>query len=184
LGLAVTYGITLSHKGFIEVESRSGKGTSFFLYFPAYANSTDEQDARPEAKKSVPGGHETVLIFEEEELLRSLVRELLSRAGYSTLEAATSEEALALFRSRGGAIDLVLMDLGQPGGPNERLFDQLKAIRPSVKVILSTGQMRREGIEELARLKAHGMIHKPYAVAEMLEAVRKVLDDKRDKATE
>jgi len=176
LGLSVVYGIVTSHKGFIDVNSKPGEGTSISLFFPAENADADSVVADTSVSASPPGGPETILVVEDEEMLRTLVREVLTRAGYSVLFATDGEEALRVYDEHHDTINLVLLDLGLPKLAGDEVLVSLRQRNPGLKVVFSTGYVRKERSEELLGLGAQGVVFKPYTVADMLETIRNVLD--------
>ncbi len=133
----------------------------------------DEAPARP------AGGRETILVVEDEEMLRSLVREVLTRSGYAVLEAADGEEGADIFSAHKESIHLVLLDLGLPKLSGEEVFAQIRARDPLARVVFSTGYVREQKTEELLRLGARGVVYKPYTISNMLKTIREVLDRPR-----
>ncbi len=176
LGLSVVYGIVTSHKGFIDVNSKPGEGTSISLFFPAENPEAGSVAADTSVSASPQGGPETILVVEDEEMLRTLVREVLTRTGYSVLFANDGEEALRVYDEHRETIDLVLLDLGLPKLAGDEVLISLRQRDPGLKVVFSTGYVRKERSEELLGLGAQGVVFKPYTVADMLETIRKVLD--------
>jgi CheY-like chemotaxis protein len=176
LGLSVVYGIVSSHKGFIDVQSKVGEGTTLTLYFPA--ETPDAGVLVPEVLPAaqVKGGTETILVVEDEEMLRSLVKEVLTRAGYSVLFAVDGEDALRVYDAERGSIDLVLLDFGLPKLAGDEVLVALRERNPEVKVVFSTGYVRKEKSKELLDLGARGVVFKPYTVLDMLDTIRNVLD--------
>jgi CheY-like chemotaxis protein len=160
LGLSVAYGIVSSHKGFIDLDSAVGTGTTVLLYFPVESRSPSSVLVTDDVPAGLAGGRETILVVEDEEMLRTLVREVLTRSGYAVLEAADGQEAVDMFASHKENIDLVALD-------------------PVVRVVFSTGYVREQKTEELLQLGARGVVHKPYTITNMLMTIREVLDRPR-----
>jgi PAS domain S-box-containing protein len=179
LGLAMAYGIVSSHRGFIEVESVPGKGSSFVLFFPAESATAPAGETHREEEPDVRGGEETLLVVEPEEMLRALVRDVLTQAGYTVLEARDTDQAVEVLRTRGGQVDLLLIDTGLQEKPTARVIADLRNQFPEMKVVLSAGYQRKEKREEMLHAGAAGVIHKPYTVSEMLAVVRGALDESR-----
>jgi DNA-binding response OmpR family regulator len=115
-------------------------------------------------------------VIEDEEILRTLMKDMLTRSGYHVLEAKDGEEGVAVYRTRNKEIHAVISDMGLPRLSGEQVFHELKQIDPRVRVIFSTGYIRDEKRLELLDAGARCFIHKPYRVHEMLGAIREVLD--------
>jgi signal transduction histidine kinase/ActR/RegA family two-component response regulator/HAMP domain-containing protein len=177
LGLATVYGIVKQHEGWIEVNSEPGKGTTFDVFFP-----TDEQMAAPGKKEiasnaPVTGGTETILIVEDEEILREMARDILKDCGYHMLEASTGREALDVWRKDANKIDLLLTDMVMPEGiSGVDLAERLLADRPDLKIIFTSGYTSTEiNAEMLSRSQAR-FLQKPYSHTTLARAVRDCLD--------
>jgi two-component system, cell cycle sensor histidine kinase and response regulator CckA len=137
LGLATVYGIVKQSGGFIWVYSEPGRGTTFKMYLPRV-------DQPPEPLSTRPGpaavrGTETVLLVEDEDALRSLLRELLESFGYSVLEAGLGADALRVAREHPGAIHVLLSDLVMPQMTGRELAERLTRLRPETKVLFMSG---------------------------------------------
>jgi signal transduction histidine kinase/ActR/RegA family two-component response regulator len=178
LGLATVFNIARQHNGWVEVKSEIGCGSSFTVYLPA------DTDARPEALFAAPetalpiaGGTETVLIVEDEEMLRELAREILKDYGYRTLEVASGRQALEIWQEHGAEIDLLLTDMVMPGGVSGvELAEKLVAECPQLKVVFMSGYTADEVSPELLKRANASFIQKPYGHAELATVVRNALD--------
>jgi PAS domain S-box-containing protein len=174
LGLSIVHGIVQSHRGQIDVETSAGHGTTFSVYFPIVAHEI--ASSSPASAGPSQGRGETILIIEDEEALRVLMREVLTRSGYRVLEAKDGEEGVAMYRSGQGVIAMVISDMGLPVLSGEQVFRELQAMDPDVRLIFSTGYIRDEKRQELLNAGAKRFIHKPYRVDELLLVLREVLD--------
>jgi len=178
LGLATVYGIVKQHYGWIEVNSEPGKGTTFDVFFP-----TNEQMAAPGNKKksaaqaSVTGGNETILVVEDEPVLREMARDILKDCGYHLLEASTGREALTMWRDCASKIDLLLTDMVMPEGiSGVDLAERLLADRPDLKIIFTSGYTSAEINAELLSRSQARFLQKPYTQHTLARAVRDCLD--------
>ncbi|HEY8503537.1 MAG TPA: ATP-binding protein, partial [Gemmataceae bacterium] len=175
LGLAVVHGTMRQHGGWVRCESAPGAGTTFELYFPRTEAPAPEPAAEP-ADTGPPrpgrGGGETVLVVEDEPSLRGIAREMLQQGGYRVLLAADGAEALEVYRSRPGEIDLVLLDWVMPRLGGEETYRRLRQIDPRARVLFCTGY----GVDEASiPAGAAGWIAKPYRKAGLLAAVAAAL---------
>jgi CheY-like chemotaxis protein len=176
LGLAVVYGIMQSHNGFIDVESAPGKGTTFHVYFPV---ASREEGLCSNVKSDVdegPEGTEMILIIEDEEMLRELLRTTLEGKGYKVVCAVDGEEGLDVYRVHREEIALVLSDIGLPRLAGDEVFLTLKRMNPGVKVVLASGYLDPELKSRLLGVGASGIIQKPYVPSEILRRIREELD--------
>jgi signal transduction histidine kinase/ActR/RegA family two-component response regulator len=174
LGLAAVLGIVRGHKGGIRVESTPGQGTTFKVLFPA----TADQQRMPEEAETVqasPAGTGTVLVIDDEELVRRTARAALERFGYTVLEAENGEAGLELFRSRADDVSIVLLDMTMPVMSGEETFRHLRTIRPEVKVILSSGYNEIETTRRFNATGLAGFLQKPYTGARLAEIMRSIL---------
>ena len=170
LGLAISYGVVQQHGGWIEVESRLGRGTTFTVCLPL----TNSIDAMTEVVPSPapPRGTETILLVEDEEPVRLILSEALTTAGYAVLEAASGPEALAEWHARAASIDLLLCDIVLPDGISGfDLARRLTDARPTLHVILMSGYQ-----EHTAAPAGAVFLAKPFSLERLHSAVRGCFD--------
>ncbi len=177
LGLAMVHGIVKNHNGFIDVQSAPGSGTTFTLYFPAAAGiAMDSLPAEARADRNHTG---TILVVDDEQVLREMLFEFLSDAGYVVHIASNGSEALELFRSHRESIDLVITDLGMPGMGGEELYRQLRAIDAGVRVMVSSGFVDGTTKEQLLDSGICGILKKPYRLNAIREEIITVMGQTR-----
>jgi PAS domain S-box-containing protein len=177
LGLSTVFGIVQQSGGTIEVSSEVGQGTTFKVYFPrtsrssrvaAKSSSSDDGDALK--------GSETILLVEDDALVRALTRTLLREAGYHVLEAENAEAALALAERHSGGIHLLLTDVVLPRVGGRQLADQLCARRPDTKVLFMSGYTNDSIIRHGVVDSAVELVQKPFTRVSLLRSVRRMFD--------
>jgi PAS domain S-box-containing protein len=178
LGLAVVFGIVEAHQGFIEVESDVGKGTTFRLNFPIQAQVLENSRSKSSDAAEPAGGHETILVVEDEEMLREMTQVVLSNKGYTVVTAIDGVEAVKTYKRRQSEIAVVLTDMGLPKLSGGDLVRRLMEINSSVKIIIASGQLEPEIKAETLKAGAKAFIQKPYDPNVLLRKVREVLDQK------
>ncbi len=180
LGLAVVYGIVANHSGFIKVDSSIGKGTTFRMYFPVAQKSLLEYVVdKKETIHDTPGGHETILLIEDEDALRELLAEMLETKGYTVLKAKNGYEGVEQYKAHIDIIDAVISDIGLPKLGGEEVFKCIREINPSAKVILASGYIDPNLKTLLLSKGVSEFILKPYRPEEVLKKLRMILDEKK-----
>jgi CheY-like chemotaxis protein len=175
LGLATVHGIVAQHKGWVEVQSELGRGTTFQVFLPAAANASVEPVLVNETTSRV-GGKETLLLVEDDASVRRMVSRSLRKLGYEVLEAANGQEALNIWQDHAGHIDLLFSDMIMPEGlTGLDLADRMRRENPGLKVIISSGY----NAEMATHRSATGGITylpKPYHPQSLFQTVRDCLD--------
>ncbi len=174
LGLSVAHGIVSSHRGAITVYSEVGVGTTFHVYLPLSQHDRQAQDPSPE--QSLAQGSEHILFVDDEKALTDLGREMLTCQGYNVTGLTSSQEAIDLFRSQPGEYDLIITDHIMPHLTGLELARKLLDIRPDLPVILCSGFRDNKLTEEATGQGIKRVLTKPFRKAELLRAVREVLD--------
>ncbi len=175
LGLAMVYGIVKSHGGHISCTSEVGSGTTFDVYLPMTdASLTDA--AVQGSREIAPHGGETILLVDDEEMIRDFGRKLLEGEGYTVITAADGREAMEVYQRQRDRISLVLLDLIMPRMGGKACLEALLKIDPDLRVVISSGYSQDGGRDELTEAGARAFLGKPYATRDLLTTVRQVLD--------
>jgi CheY-like chemotaxis protein len=174
LGLATVYGIVKQSDGYIWIYSELGIGTTVKIYLPL----SQQQERRPSGPVQPPaeGGRETILVVEDEPLVRYLARDILQRLGYGVLEAESGEAALATMRGATLPVDLVLSDVVMPGLSAKALADELARIRPAVPVLYMSAYPGDDVVRRGLLEAGDPFIQKPFVREELAWRVRELLD--------
>ena len=175
LGLSMVYGVVKNHGGFVNVYSEPGQGSTFKIYLPL-SGKPEAVEAAPE--RELAGGHEEILVIDDEEAIRQVAADILGSYGYRVSLAADGAEGVALFRKNRKRTHMVLLDMVMPRQGGRETFLQLQEIDPQVRVLFSTGYSQNEKVNEIMSLGVRGFIQKPYQVRDLLAKVREVLDGK------
>ena len=178
LGLSVAYGVIQSHKGFIDVESKLGKGTTFRVYLPISQIVEPVIEKIEGTLEEIQGGTETLLIVEDEEMLLMSLQLVLIEKGYNVLSACDGFTALKIYQEQKNNIALVLTDFGLPSISGLEVCHNIKQMNPKERIILATGFLDPEMKAEFLKVGVSQFLFKPYDLRKMLKEVREVLDEK------
>lgn len=174
LGLATVYGIVKSGGGFIHVASAVGRGTTFEVHFPLVAGRPDRAPADERTTNS--GGTETVLIAEDDSIVRGLLQRTLTKAGYRVVAAVNGVDACQEAAAWGGAIDLLLSDLVMPEMSGRELFECLRVQRPGLRAIFLTAHTEHAAVDAQLADPTARLLRKPCRPHALLQAIRDCLD--------
>ncbi|HTD67512.1 MAG TPA: PAS domain S-box protein [Candidatus Limnocylindria bacterium] len=174
LGLATVYGIVKQHNGWISVQSEVGRGTTFEIFLPV---SNKPLTAAPAPAKVVRGGKECILLVEDEEPLRELVRCVLEDYGYTVIDAASGRSAFDVWNQRAHEFDLLLTDIVMPDGITGRdLAEALKQEKPNLRVLFSSGYSSDIMGKDFVLSDGINFLQKPYNPQTLAQTVRDCLD--------
>jgi two-component system cell cycle sensor histidine kinase/response regulator CckA len=173
LGLSTVYGIVKQSGGYVMVQSEIGRGSTFHIYLPQ-VEGTAEKRATPVARAAA-GGTETVLLVEDEESVRQLVRDTLESKGYQVVEAENGESGLKASAGHQGKIDLVITDVVMPGMGGREMVEQLAKTRPETKVLYLSGYTEDAIISEGTIESGTAFLQKPFTLQNLSRKVREVL---------
>lgn len=178
LGLASSFGIIKAHKGYVDVISQKGSGTTFKVFLPM-AIETPAQELKTQRPASAHIGHGKILLVDDEEMILEINEQLLQRLGYDVLVAASGEKALALLEHHIDTIDLVIIDMIMPGMSGKELFDRIKAKYPGLKTLLCSGYSLNENAQEIMNHGCDGFIQKPFNVNQLSRTIKNILQPER-----
>jgi len=178
LGLSTVFGIVKQSGGYIHVESEEGRGTAMCVYLPRHQEAPGEVEPKPERRVEKPKdltGRGTVLLVEDEDAVRSFAARALGQRGYQVLEASTGTEALDVFESHQGDVDLVLSDVVMPEMDGPTLMAKLRRDRPDLKIIFISGYAEDSFRKHLAENEDFMFLQKPFDLKELAAAVKAAL---------
>jgi len=173
LGLSTVYGIVKQTGGYVMVQSEIGRGTTFHIYLPLVEEAAEKSSVS--APDTASGGTETVLLVEDEESVRQLVRDTLAAKGYRVIDADNGEAGLATAAAHDGKIDLVITDVVMPGMGGRELVKQLTQTRPTVKVLYLSGYTEDAIVSDGSIEKGTAFLQKPFTLQNLSRKVREVL---------
>jgi two-component system cell cycle sensor histidine kinase/response regulator CckA len=175
LGLSTVYGIVKQSGGYITVNSTVSVGTTFKIYLPRVAASGNAVVIE-RAARLVTGGTETILVVEDETFVCDLVRKVLEPVGYKVLLASSAAEALTVARKEPATIDLLLTDVIMSDEHGPELAQQIRAFRPTIKVLYVSGFVDHAAVDLTALRRDEGFLPKPFTSEGLLTKVRERLD--------
>ena len=174
LGLSTVYGIVKQSGGYIRVFSEPGQGATFKIYLPRMDDATSVTVEKQEI--SVPRGSETILLVEDEDVVRGLTKKILMQAGYNVLDAKGGEEAIRMCRAHNGPIELLVTDVVMPELSGKEVADRLLELRPAMRILFMSGYTD-EAIIQHGVLDANvDFIQKPFTWIALTRKVRDVLN--------
>lgn len=176
LGLATIYGIIKQHEGHVEVYSEAGMGTTFRVYLPCNVEAFEE----PSKKDNVPSmktGSETIMLVEDENLVRLVGVKILKRLGYTVLEAVSGEDARKISDEYKFDIDLLMTDVVMPGENGRELAEYIQKTRSGIKVLFTSGYTEDAIAHHGVLDEGLNFIGKPYSPADLAKKIRELLDE-------
>jgi PAS domain S-box-containing protein len=177
LGLSTVYGIVKQSGGNVWVYSEIGRGTTFKLYLPGVDEGAQQYKRTAETEEDIQGT-ETILLAEDEEMVRKLAREVLEMYGYRVLEAADGDEALLICEQHKQPIPLLITDVIMPGMSGRELSDRLVQLRPEMRVLYMSGYTDDAIVHQGVLDEGTNFIQKPFSTIALARKVRQVLQDR------
>ncbi len=175
LGLASVYGIVKNHEGFINVFSKTGQGTRFEIYLPS---SDKGMPIEEKVVEEFVEGQETVLLVDDEDMIIDVGTRMLNKLGYKVFTARDGREAIAVFKKHQEKIDVIVLDMIMPQMGGGETYDQIKKIKPGVKVLLSSGYSINGQASEILKRGCNGFIQKPFNLQNLSQNLRAILEGK------
>ncbi|MDM8537628.1 PAS domain S-box protein [Desulfobacterales bacterium HSG17] len=175
MGLSVIHGIVKSMGGTIHVYSKPGKGTEFHVYLPLVENLSEKQNIH-QPQESILGGIEHILLVDDEDIVVTVVKQMLERLGYQVTSYTSSIDALEAFRASFDIFDIVITDMQMPNMSGDKLSFELTKIRPDIPILLCTGFSETMSDEKATSLGINGFLLKPIVINDLSHKIREVLD--------
>ncbi|MCD6121942.1 MAG: PAS domain S-box protein [Spirochaetales bacterium] len=173
LGLASTYGIVKNHNGLINVYSERGKGTTFNIYLPAVKEAVTP-GVKVEDGIFVTDKKETILLVDDEEMIRKVAKKLFKRLNYRVMVACNGKNAINIYKKNYKSIDLVILDMIMPGMGGGETYDNLKKINPEIKVLLSSGYSMNGEAKTIMDRGINGFIQKPFNLMTLSKKLKEI----------
>ncbi|MFH0957100.1 MAG: response regulator, partial [Pseudomonadota bacterium] len=174
LGLATVYGIVKQHRGSVLCYSEPGIGTCFKIYLPSVERRKDSESCI--TAMGTPGGTDTILVVDDDEIVRDMTGEFLQGFGYSVITATNGKEALAIYQMERDRIELILLDLIMPVMDGRQCLKEILRINPKAKVVIASGYSESTLASGAVAAGAKGFVQKPYNMSQILTTIREVLD--------
>jgi signal transduction histidine kinase len=174
LGLASAFGIIKNHHGFITVQSKLGEGSTFCIYLPA---SDKEPEVEKTSNEAVEIGHETILLVDDEEYIIDVGEMMLKGLGYTIITANCGKGAVEIFKEKIDSIDLVVLDLVMPDMSGEAVFNEMRKIKPDIKVLFASGHYMMDQTRALLDTGGSDFLQKPFNLRQLSTKIRLILGE-------
>jgi two-component system, cell cycle sensor histidine kinase and response regulator CckA len=174
LGLASAFGIIKNHHGLITVQSKLGEGSTFCLYLPA---SDKEPEVEKISNEAIEIGHETILLVDDEDYILDVGEMMLKGLGYKIVTANSGRGAVDIFKEKSSLIDLVVLDLVMPDMSGEAVFNKIREIKPSIKVLFASGHYMVDQTRALLQSGSSDFLQKPFNLRQLSTKIRLILGE-------
>jgi CheY-like chemotaxis protein len=176
LGLSMIYGFVRQSEGYTKIYSEPGKGTTVKLLLPRYKGTMEKEADAVTRPAALAADGETVLVVEDDSIVRELIVEVLNDLGYAALEAADGSAGLEILQS-GRRIDLLISDIGLPGLNGRQVADAARLLRPELKVLFMTGYAKNTAFTSGLLDSGMEMITKPFAMEALAARIRNIIEE-------
>ena len=176
LGLSIVYGIVRKHRGHITAHSQPNQGTTMSVFFPVRRSRKKASAVVAPRETAHRGGHETILVADDETIITKSTARFLERYGYKTFTAYDGKEALTVYKRHAEEIDLVLLDMEMPEMTGPECLVKLRELRPDLNVITFSGHIIKDPDWDPSEAGTHTAIEKPFDSTKLLDTVRQILD--------
>jgi PAS domain S-box-containing protein len=174
LGMSAVMGIVRGHNGAISIQSEPGAGSTFRIFFPSVDKVLTAGKTRPAEDSNLKKGNGMVLVVDDEEIVRSTIKPMLEKLGFSVLLASGGYEAIRIFQEKKEKINFLIIDLNMPHIDGEETLNELRKIDPSVKVLIASGYSEYELNERFAHRENLTCLQKPFSMSELSESIKKM----------
>jgi len=174
LGLAIVYSVARNHRGFVDVESQPGEGTTFKLYLPQIETEITKEKSEKAAAIELGKG-ETILFADDDENIVKVLSMLLERYGFKVLTAQSGEETLDVLKRKQGKVDLVVLDLVMPGLSGRETYYRIQELYPKMRVLFITGYAGSEFTGWIEDIPAKQILMKPFHANKLIDAINRNL---------
>lgn len=174
LGLSVSHGIIKEHRGFIEVETEKGKGTTFSVFLPA-ADPAKTAPAKENGTGNVKTSQGNILVIDDDRDFAMMMKETLESEGFIAHAALSGKEAIDYYKDSGSDINVVLLDMLLPGMPGTEIYHELKKLNPDAKIVLCSGYSVEGDASALLKKGAKAFIQKPFEIDDVIDVISGLL---------
>jgi two-component system, cell cycle sensor histidine kinase and response regulator CckA len=174
LGLAAVLGLVRRHNGVLTVKTEPGCGTTFRVLFPSVNKEAVVKVVSPTVENfnsKIP----TILVVDDELVVRNIAQEMLERSGYNVITAENGQQGIEIFKTNGTGIDAVLLDLTMPDMDGVQVFEEMRAMSPQAKVIISSGYSEAKTVQSFPKDGLSGYLQKPYAPEALVSKLQRII---------